>query len=131
MDTNSRHVLAEYWGCDRKILDDEERLEGALKTAAAEAHATVVETVLHRYKPEGVSGVLVIEESHFSIHTWPEQGYAACDFFTCGDCLPERASDVMKEALGADNVETLVLGRGEKFFPRIRVIQHTAAEIRR
>ena len=106
-------------------------LEDALMAAAAKANATVVETVLHRYKPEGVSGVLVIEESHFSIHTWPEEGYAACDFFTCGDCLPEKAGEVMKFALGADSSETLVLARGEPVFPRIRIVQHTAAEIRR
>lgn len=129
MDTKSKHVLAEYWDCDREILDDEERLEVALRAAAAEAGATVVQAVLHRYKPQGVSGVLVIEESHFSVHTWPEEGYVACDFFTCGSCKPERANEIMKHALQAKTVEALVLRRGEKVYPRIRVEQHAAAEI--
>lgn len=129
MDTKSRHVLAEYWNCDRKILNDEKRLEEALRAAAAEAGATVVQAVFHRYRPVGITGVLVVEESHFSVHTWPEEGYAACDFFTCGTCRPEKAHEILKKALKAKNVEMLVLGRGERVYPRIRVEQHSAAEL--
>ena len=72
----------------------------------------MVAEVLQPFAPEGVSGVVVIEESHLSVHTWPEQGYAAVDFYTCGDCLPQRAYEVLFEALKAERAELLVVRRG-------------------
>ena len=112
MDTRARHLLAELHGCDRALLNDAERLRSILRRAAAEAGATVVAEVLHPYSPHGVTGVFVIEESHFSLHTWPESGYAAVDFYTCGDVSPERAAVVLREALGAENMRLLMVERG-------------------
>lgn len=80
-----RHVLAEIWGCDFDILNDMEKVEQVMVKAALEAGAEVRECVFHKFSPQGISGVVVISESHLAIHTWPELGYAAVDVFTCGE----------------------------------------------
>jgi S-adenosylmethionine decarboxylase proenzyme len=72
-----------------------------------------VETVFHRYNPHGVSGVIVIAESHISLHTWPEYGYAAVDFFTCGEAVdPYKAHDYLKDKLGASAAQVNEVRRG-------------------
>lgn len=80
-----RHVLAEMYGCEFEILNDLKKVEENMVKAALEAGAEVREFVFHKFSPQGVSGVVVISESHLAIHTWPELGYAAVDVFTCGD----------------------------------------------
>jgi len=110
--TEARHLLVEYEGCDRALLNDEARVREVMREAAEAAGATVVAEAFHRYRPQGVTGVLVIEESHFSVHTWPEHGFAALDFYTCGECVPERADAVLRRRLGASRVEVLVVERG-------------------
>lgn len=112
MNTFGQHLLVEYHGCDCEILNDPSRIESAMRDAAEAALVTVVATTFHRFSPQGVSGVLVIEESHLSIHTWPESGYAAVDFYTCGECTPERAHDVLRRALRAERAETMMVHRG-------------------
>ena len=108
-----RHLLLELYACDRDRLDDLASLEAALKEAARRSGATIVETVFHRFTPHGVSGVVVVAESHLAIHTWPEYGYAAVDFFTCGaDIDYWRARDFLKEALVAESCEVKELLRG-------------------
>ncbi len=123
--TTSQHLLCEYWGCDASALDDCAALEGLLRRAAEAAGATPVRVVFHRLSPQGVSGVVVLEESHFCIHTWPERAYAAADFFTCGQCQPERGHELLARALGAGRVEVMDLGRGHgPEWPGIRVVRH-------
>jgi len=112
METRGKHLLAEYHGCETAMLDDLERLEPAMRRAVEAAGATVVAAVFHRFAPQGVSGVLVLEESHLSIHTWPEAGYAAVDFYTCGQCQPVLGHDVLRDALGASQAEVLAVDRG-------------------
>ncbi|MCG8556509.1 MAG: adenosylmethionine decarboxylase [Proteobacteria bacterium] len=112
MDTRGRHLLAEYTGCEAGLLDSVERVEALMRRAAEASRATVVASVFHPFSPQGVSGVVVIEESHLSIHTWPEYGYAAVDFFTCGECSPEQAHEVLKRGLGAREVELMLVDRG-------------------
>lgn len=80
-----RHVLAEFYGCEFDTLNDIKLVEKIMVNAALEAGAEVREFVFHKFSPQGVSGVVVISESHLAIHTWPELGYAAVDVFTCGD----------------------------------------------
>lgn len=80
-----RHVLAEIYGCDFEVLNDLNKVEEIMVNAALEAGAEVRECCFHKFSPQGVSGVVVISESHLAIHTWPELGYAAVDVFTCGD----------------------------------------------
>lgn len=129
METRGRHLLAEYHGCDAAVLDDEGALESLLRRAAEQAGATVVRTVLHRFSPQGVSGVVLIEESHLSIHTWPESGYAAVDFFTCGDCTPDLAVELLRVGLKAERVEVLFVTRGRPLpGPTLRIEEHRIDE---
>jgi S-adenosylmethionine decarboxylase proenzyme len=128
VDTRTRHLLAEYHGCNRAVLDDIRRIEALLRVAAKAAGATIVASVVHPFSPQGVSGVVVIEESHLSIHTWPEHAYAAVDFFTCGQGLPEAAHEVLRAGLEAERAEVLVLDRGlhPGQTPSIRIRSHHA-----
>ena len=79
------HYLVDLQGCKEELLRDKELLTTAMETAANNAGATIVETLIHQFSPHGLSGVVVIAESHLAIHTWPEQNYAAIDIFTCGN----------------------------------------------
>lgn len=125
MNTFAQHLLVEYYGCDNEILNDATRIESIMRDAAEAALATVVATTFHRFSPQGVSGVLVIEESHLSIHTWPECGYAAVDFYTCGECTPERAYELLRKKLGAERAEVMTVHRGlSRPEPSMRVKQH-------
>jgi S-adenosylmethionine decarboxylase len=97
-----RHLLAEMTECERELLDAPEALADLLREAVRLSGATLVSAVTHHYAPHGVSLVALIAESHFSLHTWPEYGYAAADFFTCGpDVDPGAACDFVGRALGA------------------------------
>jgi S-adenosylmethionine decarboxylase len=108
-----RHLIVEYSDCDRAILSNVELLETHLKESVRKSGATIVRSVFHEYNPQGVSGVVVIAESHISIHTWPEYGYAAVDFFTCGQSVdPYKAHEYMKEALQSRNAQVQELRRG-------------------
>lgn len=108
-----RHLIAELAGCEPDILNDREKLEIYMKEAVRASGATIVSSVFHRYNPQGISGVIVIAESHFSIHTWPEYGYAAVDFFTCGEEVdPYKAFEKMKQAIGARTSELKEIKRG-------------------
>ncbi|MDP2271091.1 MAG: adenosylmethionine decarboxylase [Archangium sp.] len=84
------HVHLELWGVEGALLDDPPRLEQVLLAAAAAAKCTVIGSVKHQFTPHGASVVVLVAESHLSIHTWPEHGYAAADILTCGETLPEE-----------------------------------------
>ena len=85
-----QHVLAEFFECDPNILNSLDKVEKYMVDAALECGATIVQKCFHMFNPYGVSGVVIISESHLAIHTWPELGYAAVDLFTCGDkCDPK------------------------------------------
>ncbi|MDH3889528.1 MAG: adenosylmethionine decarboxylase [candidate division Zixibacteria bacterium] len=108
-----KHLIVELSDCDRVILDDISAMEQHLNEAARISGATIVQSVFHRYNPQGVSGVVVIAESHVSLHTWPEYGYAAVDFFTCGDRVdPYKAHDYLREKLRAQSTQVRELKRG-------------------
>jgi S-adenosylmethionine decarboxylase len=127
LDTFGQHLLVEYHGCDVQTLDSVQAIERLMNRAAEAAGATVVTSTFHRFAPQGVSGVVVIEESHLSIHTWPECGYAAVDFYTCGDCEPERAHEILAGALAAARSEIMQVHRG--LYPRgdsMQVERHEA-----
>lgn len=78
-----RHVTVEYYDCDPAILAEKDLVEQAMLLAAEVSGATIVESRFHTFEPQGVSGVVIIAESHFTVHTWPEHDYAAVDLFTC------------------------------------------------
>lgn len=112
MKTTGRHLIAEYLGCDASILDDLGIIENLLIEAAHAANTRVVSSLIKPFNPQGVSGVVVIEESHLSVHTWPEKRYAAVDFFTCGQGNPLEAHRVLYAGLQAMDCECLLLERG-------------------
>ena len=112
MKAYGRHLLVEYNGCNQEILNNIRIIEELLREAAVKAQATVVASVFHPFLPQGVTGVVVVEESHLSIHTWPEHGYAAVDFYTCGDCSPEKAHEFLFRALQAETADIMKIDRG-------------------
>jgi S-adenosylmethionine decarboxylase len=108
-----RHVLAEVYGCQFEVLNDIAQVEDIMINAALEAGAEVREVVFHKFSPQGVSGVVVISESHLAIHTWPELGYAAVDVFTCGESVnPWDACNYLAEKFGATHVTASEVKRG-------------------
>ena len=107
------HHLAEYSDCDPARLSDLEHVTHSMLAAAEASGAKVVTHSFHHFSPWGVSGVVIISESHLAIHTWPEHRFAAVDFFTCVNrVVPQRALDSLKAALGAQHMETAHLERG-------------------
>jgi S-adenosylmethionine decarboxylase len=108
-----RHLLVELMDCDREVLNDLDLLRDAMLTAAIKCGAVVLGDSFHRFSPQGVSGVVVIAESHLSVHTWPEYGYAAVDVFTCGTTVnPQIAAEVLIEKLGSRNHSLTEIKRG-------------------
>lgn len=113
MNALGRHVLAEIYDCNPEFLNDRTMVEKIMVTAALEAGAEVREVVFHKFSPQGVSGVVVISESHLAIHTWPELGYAAVDVFTCGDRVnPWDAANYIAEKFQAKHVDAYEVKRG-------------------
>ncbi|MCD5405622.1 MAG: adenosylmethionine decarboxylase [Desulfotomaculum sp.] len=113
MKSLGRHVLAEIYGCEFDILNDIKKVEEIIVNAALEAGAEVREFVFHKFHPQGVSGVVVISESHLTIHTWPELGYAAVDVFTCGDKInPWDACNYLVRYFGAKDMSAQETVRG-------------------
>ena len=99
-DMVGKHCILELYECDPSRLDDEAFLRTSITTAAKSAGATLLNLITHHFEPQGVTGLALLAESHISIHTWPESGYAAVDVFTCGDhTMPEQACAVLSEAL--------------------------------
>lgn len=108
-----QQLLVELYHCDHAILNDVDLIEAHMLQAAEVAGATIVEKTFHHFSPHGVSGVVVIAESHLAIHTWPEYGYAAVDLFTCGDTImPDPCFEYLKEALKAESYSVTEMKRG-------------------
>jgi S-adenosylmethionine decarboxylase proenzyme len=108
-----RHLLLELFDCDFDAISNLATVKSALVEAAKRAHATIVDVVFHEFNPFGISGVVVIAESHLSIHTWPEHRYAAVDIFSCGDVLePEVAANYLVDQFGAERTSVVEVQRG-------------------
>ena len=113
MNVLGTHLLLELRGCDPELLDDLAYIRQELLRAATEVDAHVIGESFHQFTPQGVTGILSIAESHISIHTWPEYGYAAADIFTCGDhTMPERAATTIIAALRCREPELTQIRRG-------------------
>jgi S-adenosylmethionine decarboxylase len=108
-----RHLLVELYSCDPKILNDVQKVEKILTDAALYAKARIVDVVFHTFNPHGISGVIVIAESHLAIHTWPEFNYASVDIYTCGtEINPWRAYNFMVKRFKAKNMTAVEMKRG-------------------
>jgi S-adenosylmethionine decarboxylase len=94
------------------MLNEPEVIERAMNEAAEVSGATIVQSVFHMFSPHGVSGVVVVAESHLAVHTWPEYGYAAVDYFSCGPVDSEAAIRYLQEKFGAERVTTRKIDRG-------------------
>ena len=105
------HLIVDLRGAER--LDDIDHIEATLRRCVAAARATLLHIHLHHFQPSGVSGVAVLAESHISIHTWPEAGYAALDVFMCGSANPDACIPVLREAFSANRVGVNELLRGQ------------------
>jgi S-adenosylmethionine decarboxylase len=107
------HVLLELYGCDPKALNSVKNLKNVFVTAAGKSNATVLKTAFHQFNPHGVSGVVIISESHFTVHTWPEHEYAAVDIFCCGDKMDvEAGAQSIAERLRAKQISRVEVRRG-------------------
>lgn len=107
------HLLIELFDCDEDSLKHESWVGRSMRTAAVESDATVVAESFHEFKPYGVSGAVIIQESHYTIHTWPEHQYAAVDLFYCGGTVHvHKAVDVLRERFKPQRMKFLVVRRG-------------------
>jgi len=107
------HLLLELKECNPKLLNDIDFIRKALSDTAQTVGATVVGESFHRFSPQGVTGILAISESHISIHTWPEFGYAAADIFACGTTFhPREAAALLVEKLESQDPEIIEVTRG-------------------
>ena len=105
--------IIELYQCNFEILNDEQAVQSVMIAAAEAARATVVNHCFHRFAPQGVSGVVVISESHLAVHTWPEYGYCAIDLFTCSEDIEhDNAVRVLKEGFQSKEEKVFVLERG-------------------
>jgi S-adenosylmethionine decarboxylase len=113
VETVGHHYIVEGSGCNDEVISRVEQVEQIMVRAAEVANVQVWAISFHRFRPTGVSGVVVISESHLSVHTWPEVGYVALDIFTCGDSAkPEAAVQHALKAFGATNMHITEVTRG-------------------
>ena len=114
MDTESTHILAEFWDC-KEDLNDQCLIRDHMLRATHEANADPLNVFSKSFEPQGVSVLIAVSESHLSIHTWPEKGYAAVDVFTCGKTTePVKAIEYLREALRPRRLDIAKLNRGRK-----------------
>lgn len=109
-----KHILAEYSECECTFLDSEPDIRSLMLEAATRSGATVVGDIFHHFSPQGVTGVVVVAESHLAIHTWPEFGYASVDIFTCGTRVdPWIGFEYIKEKLQSKRWVSKEIARGD------------------
>lgn len=113
MNALGSHLLVELKDCSSEILNNLDEVRSAMVSAARESGATIVDVSFHEFNPFGISGMVIIAESHLSIHTWPEYGYAAVDIFTCGDIIkPVDAARYLIERFRSQNPSIVEMRRG-------------------
>ena len=113
-----KHILFTLKGCPFDLLDDKEFIRMVLFRASKECKSTLLDLTVHKFEPQGVTGIAMLAESHLSIHTWPENGMAVCDVFTCGDtAIPENGVEYMKEQLKATDIVSNEFDRPLTIFP--------------
>ncbi len=109
---HGKHYLVDFIDCDKERLKFAADVKEAFLEAAVKSEATILEHYFYQFDPIGVTGIILIAESHFAIHTWPEDGFAAFDILTCGQMYPERAIEALKETFSAKEVNTKLITRG-------------------
>lgn len=114
MDALGRHIIVEFYECSAPKINDVGLIEKSMMHAAKLAGSTIISSTFHHFSPFGVSGVIVIQESHLAIHTWPEYRFASLDLFTCGDSIdPWISFDYLEKEFGATHSSSIELQRGQ------------------
>jgi S-adenosylmethionine decarboxylase len=110
--SNGRHLILDLYDCDPNILDDYGELQRLLEASLVMAKANILRIIGEKFEPQGVTLLALLAESHASIHTWPEIGYAAIDLYTCGDTTQtHKAAEFLKTKLKASNSDEKELTR--------------------
>ncbi len=123
------HLLIEFWGSN--VPQEPKNLERVLKKAALEANTDPLKTAIHKFEPQGITGVVILSESHISLHYWPEIGYTSLDVFTCGKkSKPYKALEYLKKAFTPQRVEVQEIKRGKldkKMLKKLQTAYQTAS----
>ena len=98
-------VMIDCYGCDGSILDSQEKIREIIHRGCEEINTEIVEECYHKFEPIGLSAMAVITSSHFSVHTWPENGYAAIDIFSCSEDIPDMIGEYMGKMLKAEEIK--------------------------
>ncbi len=118
MKSLGKHLICDFFDCDRDILNDINKLKEYLEQAVSISGAVIVSSEFHAFSPYGITGIIMIAEFHFSIHTWPEYGFAALDIFTCGeDINGKTALKYLEIRLQAQKIKVEEIFRGELDLP--------------
>ncbi len=129
MQSLGQQLIVELYGCNRTLLDDPSRLEPILTEAISRAGGTVIKPFFHQFSPHGVSGIVVIAESHVAIHTWPEFGYCALDVFTCGTQVKtDEIYEYVRAELEAREASIMEVKRGTLHLPAHEQLRHKPME---
>lgn len=105
------HLIAEFW--QGKIIEDSKKLENILVSAAKKGGNTPLEVIIHKFSPHGITGVILLAESHIALHSWPEIDYLAIDIFTCGNkAMPQKALEYLKKTFKPKKVKIEKIKRG-------------------
>ena len=108
-----KHFLVELYDCDQNIINSKEEMETIMRAIAINCKTTIIDTKFHHFSPHGISGVILIAESHLTVHTWPEYKYVALDFFTCNielDLITDL--DMIKKLFKAKDAKATLINRG-------------------
>lgn len=117
-----KHLIIDLWGCPVNTLNNPTEIEKVLRSACEDAGATVLFSNMHHFGGEyGVTGVIALSESHCSIHTWPEDGYASIDVYMCGDCDPRNSLQKIKYYFNPNEIYLKLITRGSKKLESKRV----------
>ncbi len=112
--TAAKHLLLELLECPPELLDSLDHVEKSLVDAAGAVGVVIIGRVFHKFNPQGITGVLLLAESHMAIHTWPERGYAAVDVFTCSDSVDhDTIMEVLVERFDATHHQNRLVERGK------------------
>ena len=129
MKSLGQQLIVELYGCDRTLLDDPSRLEQILTESIRRSGGTIIRPCFHQFSPHGVTGVVVIAESHVSIHTWPEFGYCALDVFTCGTQVQtDQIFEYVRSELRAQETSVMEVKRGTLVLPPHEELRHKPME---
>ena len=114
MDTLGIHIILDVWGVKPELLREINFVQATMLLAAESSKVSILGAKFHQFEPEGVSGYVLIAESHISIHTWPANGYASLDIYTCGEkSFPKKAMEVLLKAFAPTKYNVLMISRGQ------------------